>query len=175
MSAQRFELIARVAKARGLEGKVTVHLADDLPFCLSEGLICHVVPPSLYGPRQLTIKQIDELGDGSIVIAFDEVGTIGEAEGLAGKNLLARVDDLDIAQGAFSPSWLARTVVDERYGELGAIVELIDTPAHEVWVIEGPYGEVLVPAVEEFVLDVGEDTALPIRTRIPDGLVDQPK
>ena len=41
--------------------------------------------------------------------------------------------------------------------------------ANDVWVIEGPFGEVLVPVVDEFVLAC--DDHGPIRVRVPDGTV----
>lgn len=171
MSATRYELVARIGKVRGLEGKVTVYEAGGLPLCLHEGLSCHVVPPALYGPRQLTVQHIDELGDGTVVVQFEGIDKIDAAEELVGRYLLADIEDLDIDLTEVPDFWLDRTVVDESYGELGTIVEFIETPANEVWVVQGPHGEVLVPAVEEFVLEVPEDISLPIRTRIPQGLV----
>jgi len=38
--------------------------------------------------------------------------------------------------------------------ELGIIVEIWQHSAQDIWVIDGQFGEILVPAVKEFILDV---------------------
>jgi 16S rRNA processing protein RimM len=38
--------------------------------------------------------------------------------------------------------------------ELGIIVEVWQQSAQDIWVIDGQFGEILVPAVKEFILDV---------------------
>ena len=43
-------------------------------------------------------------------------------------------------------------------------------PANDVWVIDGPFGEVLVPVVDEVVVEVPD--AGPIIVSVPSGLVD---
>lgn len=44
--------------------------------------------------------------------------------------------------------------------------------AHDVWVIDGPYGEVLVPVVDEIIVSYPEDADEAIRTRVMDGLIE---
>lgn len=166
-----YELVARVGKARGLEGEVTAHAADDLPFCLYEGLHVHVVPPALYGPRELTIKTIAELA-GQLVLTFGEIASIDDAERLAGRWLLAACDDLQLED---SSDWFIGCAVrDERYGDLGKVVELIETPANDVLVVKGPYGDVLVPVIDETIVEIPRQDGFPIVTHIMDGLIDAP-
>ena len=171
MGTGAYELVARVVKTRGKEGKVTAVGAGGLPCFLHEGLRVHVVPPSLYGPRELVVGQVEELPSGECIVCFQGIGHIAAAEELTGKHLLAAVDDLDVDWAELPAWWLGRQVQDERFGELGCIEELIETPAHDVWVVRGVRGEVLVPAVEEFVVDVPANQQEPIRTCIPDGLL----
>lgn len=165
-----YELIARVGKARGLEGKVTASLAAGLPFCLREGLRCHVVPPTLYGPRVVHIASVEELGGDQLLLSFDEVDTIDAADQMAGRSLLADVEDLDLEDEL---DWLVGCEVeDERYGFLGEVTELLVSPANDVLVVEGPYGEVLVPVVEDALASFPEEEGEPVRTHLMDGLVE---
>ena len=60
-------------------------------------------------------------------------------------------------------------VFDERLGELGQIVGMFNTPAHDVLEVSGPRGEVLIPAVEPFLLGLDEEGCLIVN--LPDGLV----
>lgn len=169
MSAS-YELVARVGKARGLEGEVTVQIAGDLPFCLYEGLEVHVVPPTLYGPRDIRIASVDELASGQLVLSFEGVDSIDAAEQIAGRWLLAAVDDLDLDD---DPNWfIGCAVTDERYGDLGQVTELIETPANDVIVVDGPYGEVLVPVIDEVIVEVPQQDGNPIVTHVMDGLID---
>ena len=169
-----YELIARVGKTRGLEGKVTVHETGGLPLCIYEGLVVHVVPPTLYGPRQLTVAGVAELGDSTVVAEFEEVTDIEVAAELTGRYLLARVDDLDFGEDEEAWLLIGREVEDERYGMLGTVVEFIETPANDVLVIDGPYGEVLIPVIEDVIVDVPDDDDAPLVTHVMDGLIDTP-
>ncbi len=61
-------------------------------------------------------------------------------------------------------------VTDRQRGEIGTIVDLFTTAAHDIYVVQGPYGEVLVPAVGEFVLEIDPDGGR-VLVDLPEGLV----
>lgn len=170
MSRTEYELVARVGKARGLEGEVTATTAGNLPFSVYEGLHVHVVPPTLQGPRELDVISVIEGAGNTYQLRFEGIDTIDAAEQIAGRFLLADVRNLE---GLDNPLLeIGRTVVDERHGELGEIREVIETAAHDVWVIDGPYGEVLVPVVDEVIVSYPEAADEAIRTRVMDGLIE---
>ena len=172
MSLTPYVNIARVCKTRGLDGKVTVRITDGLPFCIYEGLDVYVVPPTLYGPRFLVVQSVDVLGDGTVVLGFEDVASIDDAEQMVGHDLLAWRDDLDLAAIDDYEQLIGRDVCDEVRGPLGQVTEIIETPGNDVLVIEGGFGEVLIPLVEEMVLDIPEDASQPIRTRAVEGLIE---
>ena len=168
----RYELIAHVGKARGLEGKVTASPAAGLPLILHEGLACHVVPPTRYGPRHITIASVEELAGGTLVLGFREVDTIEAAEQVAGRSLLANIEDLEYEAGHEDLAWLIGCQVeDERYGALGSVAELIETPANDVAVVQGPYGEVLVPLIADVLVQVPAAEGESLLTHVMDGLI----
>jgi 16S rRNA processing protein RimM len=55
-------------------------------------------------------------------------------------------------------------------GELGCLVDMFTTAAHDTYVVDGPYGEVLIPAVEQFILDIDHEKGL-MQVDLPEGLV----
>ena len=171
MQNTHYELVARIGKTRGLEGKVTASGAGDLPFALYEGLAVHVVPPTLYGPRNLSVANIEESTENVFVVQFEGIDSIEDAEQIAGRCLLAKTEDIDACDFEYFDE-VGRIVIDERYGELGEIVELIVTPANDVWVVDGQYGEVLIPVIEDVVIDVPDNVDESIRTHVMDGLVE---
>ena len=61
-------------------------------------------------------------------------------------------------------------VVDCQLGDLGVLRDLLTTAAHDIYVVEGRFGEVLIPVVEEFVLEIDPDGGL-IKVDLPEGLV----
>lgn len=170
MPATRYEYAARVVKPRGLEGEVTATAAASLPFCLYEGLEVFAVPPSLYGPRRMVVEAVRNLGGDSFGVRFLGLSSIDDVEELAGCYLLANLDDLDL--GEFDDWLIGARVVDERYGELGEVTEYLQTPANDVLVVTGAYGEVLVPIIDEAIVSVPESEGDPILTHVMNGLIE---
>lgn len=170
MTGSKYELVARVGKARGLEGEVTAQSVGNLPFLVYEGLRVHVVPPSLYGPRDVVVSTVLDAPGNSHRLRFEGVDSIDDAEQIAGRYLLAAVDELDGFEEYVDE--IGMRVVDERFGDLGVIDEIIETAAHEVWVVHGPHGEVLIPVVDEVIVAYPDDDAQPIRTHVMDGLIE---
>lgn len=62
------------------------------------------------------------------------------------------------------------SVVDRRCGELGVLEEMFSTAAHDIYVVRGRYGEVLVPAVAAFVVEVDREGRR-LLVDLPEGLV----
>ena len=60
--------------------------------------------------------------------------------------------------------------VDRQEGELGTLDSIFSTAAHEIYVVNGRYGEVLIPAVAQFIVEV-DLVAGQILFDLPEGLV----
>ena len=166
----RYKNIARVVKARGKAGEVVVAMTDGLPSLVHEGLEVCVVPPAFKEPRWRKIVSCQDSGNAD-VIRLEGCSTISEAETLKGRYLLARVADLPKDLASYDvPNLVGRTVSDELLGPVGTIVDVMFGPSQATWVVEGGYGEVLIPAVPEIVGTVGMSD--PICVRLPQGLVE---
>ena len=62
------------------------------------------------------------------------------------------------------------TVIDRRRGEIGRLNDLFATAAHDIYVVTGPFGEVLIPAVKKFVIEIDQQKKTML-VDLPDGLV----
>ena len=145
-----------------------------LPSLVREGLEVACVPPALRGSRWYRVEAVVADGRAGSLVQLSGVGTLDAAEELVGKTLLARVCDLPADLSLHDPERLVgRAVTDAVLGELGTISEIMQGPAQDVWVIEGPFGEVLVPVVDAVVSEVPDEG--PIEVRVPAGLVDAPR
>lgn len=140
-----------------------------LPPLLREGMEVAMVPPPLKESRWHVVRSVGSSTHGQLA-RFSNVDDIGAAEALVGMTLLADVTQLpDDYLVHDVDALIGREVVDEVYGPLGDIIEVMSGIAQDVWVVEGTYGEALIPVVEEFVLDVPEDG--PISVRVPEGTI----
>lgn len=129
-----------------------------------------LTPPQLKGDRFRTVQSVQPLGD-SYRVRFAGVDSLDAAERTVGCYVLAAEDDLELDELDIAyDDLIDRAVTDDRYGDLGTIVEVMETPANDVWVVEGQYGEVLLPVIDDVVLAVPDKGA--IRVHALDGLID---
>ena len=166
----RYRVIARVEKSHGRTGEVVTVAVHGLPPLVREGLEVFVVPPRLKGRRSFMVTHVTEGARGQL-ISLSGVTGIDQADGLRGRYLLAREKDLpdDVALHD-AEALFGREVCDKSLGYLGTIEEVMVGPANDVWVVEGPFGEVLLPVVEDVVAEVPDDG--PIAVCVPAGLID---
>lgn len=61
-------------------------------------------------------------------------------------------------------------VVDAQLGVIGSVTGMFNTPAHDILEVDGPFGEILIPAVEPFLVEV-DRAARQLHVDLPEGLV----
>ena len=144
-----------------------------LPFLLREGMSVALTPPALKRDRFTVARSIKPWEGDQALVRFDGARSLQDSEALVGCWVLAHAEDLDIdALTCAVDSLLGRAVVDDRFGALGTIAEVMETPANNVWVLRGSaHGEVLMPVIPE-VLPQGISSDGPIAVHIMDGLLD---
>lgn len=166
-----FVPVGRVVKAHGLYGEVSVAPAARPPFAFPEGLEVWFTPPPLSGPRSARVEGVRRGPKGPLV-KLSGIDSIDDASRLNGSILVARPGDLPPEAFEEEPDPVGIEVVDTERGALGIIEDVILTGANDVWVIHGPFGQVLVPVVDEIVLEVDHE-ARRARVRLIPGLIDE--
>lgn len=61
-------------------------------------------------------------------------------------------------------------VVDRERGDIGVLEDIYTTAAHDTYVVRGRLGEVLIPVVKEFILEIDLEEGV-ISVALPHGLV----
>jgi len=109
---------------------------------------------------------------GNLLIRLEGINSIEGAEALIGCDVLISHDDLlSLPENEFYWFQLEGLRVDDRqHGDLGRIAEIFTTPAHDILVVRGPRGEVLIPVVDAFILSIDEDGKV-MHVDLPEGLV----
>jgi 16S rRNA processing protein RimM len=164
-------LVGRIARTHGLRGQMVVNLDTDFPderfqpgselFVRRGGVI-----------EALTVSSVRLQGDRP-VIAVEGVGTIDEAERLAGLELRIPVDRLrPLPGGTFYHHDLIGCRVETVDGSPVGVVRDVDTASGgSRLVVEGTEGEVLVP-IAAAICRVVDPAAKRIVIDPPEGLLD---
>jgi 16S rRNA processing protein RimM len=168
MDADAFVEIGRVAKTHGLFGEVSVIVTGDLPVERLAGLEVWFVPP----PHALRSARITAVRPGpkGPLFALEGVTDIGTAETLRGCRVLARAADVPEAEFEFDPVGLVLT--DPVRGLIGTVEDVIVTGANDVWVVDGPFGEVLIPVIDDVVREIDEEEMTAVVTLLS-GLIEE--
>ena len=92
---------------------------------------------------------------------------------LLGREIVAKTAELPgdlLRQVEEKPDPIGLKVTDDERGLLGVVEDVIVTGANDVWVVDGPLGEVLLPVIDECVVSVDWDERT-ARVRLLPGLV----
>jgi len=171
MAEEPYVAVGRVAKTHGLNGEVSVVSDGGASLALLEGCVVWFVPP----PREVRSARVlsTRPGPKGVLMSFDGVTSVDQAVSLRGCELLVAARDLPAGWMAEDDSdYLGFSVVDAVHGVLGRVEETIVTGANDVWVVQGEFGQVLIPVIDDVVLEV-DDSKRTIRVELLPGLLEE--
>jgi 16S rRNA processing protein RimM len=146
-------VVGQVRALHGLRGAVRVEVLTDDPTRFEPGSVVF-----LEGSRQrLTIAEANADGPG-LLVRFRERSDRTSVEDLRDRYLEAPAPAETLPDGAFY--WheiTGLTVLDLEGAELGRVVDVFRAGGSEVFVVEGPRGELLVPAVSTVVRELAPE------------------
>jgi 16S rRNA processing protein RimM len=166
--------VARIGRAHGIRGEVTVELRTDVPEeRFAPGVRLHLTGDrALRGTETLTVTGARD-HNGTLLLTFEEVLDRTAAEGLRGALLEADVPDESSEPDAwYDHQLVGLRVLDPAGAELGEVVAVEHPPAQDLLVVRRPDGvRRLVPFVTALVptVDVPGGTVV---VDAPPGLLD---
>ncbi len=108
-----------------------------------------------------------------LIMSLEGVDVVEGARELAGLGIFVRRDDLPPPEEGsyYVDDLLGMLVEDETGRSLGVLTEIFDNGAHDIYVVRGEAGEIMLPIIDGVVqsLDVNDGT---IVVRPPAGLLD---
>ncbi|NYV75356.1 ribosome maturation factor RimM [Streptomyces sp. UH6] len=148
-------VVARIGRAHGIKGDVTVEVRTDEPeLRLAPGAVLATDPPSA-GP--LTIET-GRVHSGRLLLRFEGVRDRTGAEALRNTLLIADVDPEELPEEEdeyYDHQLMDLDVVTVDGAEVGRITEISHLPSQDLFVVERPDGsEVYVPFVQEIVVEI---------------------
>lgn len=171
-------LVGVIVRAHGVRGEVSVLSHSDNPDRFAKGATLRTAaPPRRTGvPASLRVAHAAPHRAG-LRVAFEGIADRDAAEALAGVELL--VPRVEVPEAAAGSYYLFELVgcraFDEREGELGTVVDLVEDGGGWLVLVEGTTNgstrRVTLPFAEEFLVRVDRD-ARRIDWRLPEGLVE---
>jgi 16S rRNA processing protein RimM len=165
-------VVARVGRAHGIKGEVTVEVRTDEPeLRLAPGAVLATDPASA-GP--LTIEA-GRVHSGRLLLRFEGVGDRNAAEALRNTLLIAEIDPEELPEEEdeyYDHQLIDLDVVTKDGTAVGRITEISHLPSQDLFIVERPDGsEVMIPFVQEIVteIDLEEQRAV---VDPPPGLID---
>lgn len=109
---------------------------------------------------------------GNLLIRLAGITSSESAAQFIGCDVLISHDDLsELPEDEFYWFQLeGLRVVDCQQGDIGKVIEIFTTPAHDILVVRGSRGEVLIPVVDAFILKIDEEAKI-MHVDLPEGLV----
>lgn len=162
-------VVARIGKAHGLKGEVTVQVHTDSPEERFVAGATFVTEPAQRGPLTLRSARVH---NGIQLLAFDGTLDRTAAEGLRGVKLLAAADELVEDDAWYEEDLLGFEVVLEDGTRVGTVKALESREVQDLLVVDGADGyDILLPFVEEIVPAVDEEARRIVVTP-PPGLLE---
>ena len=109
---------------------------------------------------------------GNILLRLEGYENIDLVTEFAGRDVLMRRSDLPELDETenYWQDLQGIEIVDRRCGHLGTLEDMFTTAAHDIYVVQGPFGEVLIPVVTQFICDV-DIAGNRMTVDLPEGLV----
>ncbi|MFB7027932.1 MULTISPECIES: ribosome maturation factor RimM [unclassified Streptomyces] len=165
-------VVARIGRAHGIKGEVTVEVRTDEPeLRLGPGAVL-LTDPASTGP--LTIET-GRVHSGRLLLRFEGVRDRTAAEALRNTLLIAEVDPTEMPEEEdeyYDHQLIDLDVVLADGTEIGRITEISHLPSQDLFIVERPDGtELMIPFVGEIVteIDLEEQRAV---IDPPPGLID---
>lgn len=148
-------VVARIGRAHGIKGEVTVEVRTDEPeLRLAPGAVLATEPAST-GP--LTIET-GRVHSGRLILRFEGVKDRTGAEALRNTLLIAEVDPEELPEEEdeyYDHQLMDLDVVTKDGEEVGRITEISHLPSQDLFIVERPDGsEVMIPFVESIVIEI---------------------
>lgn len=165
----RFLAVGRVLRPHGVRGELRVEIMTDHPERLSFHPVLYLGPE--HTPYDLEGVRFHK---GAALIKLTGCDDRNAAEAL--RNQLVQIpfeDAVPLEEGEFYEFQIMGAEVITETGEtLGRVVEVIETGANDVYVVQGPRGELLIPVIEDVVQELDLENQRMVVTLLP-GLLDE--
>lgn len=168
-----FLVLGRVLRPHGIRGELRLQITTAYPERIVPGKIVFVGPDpeDADSARQFTVARARR-HQKFLILQFETINDRDAADLLRQQYVMLKPEDaVPLEEGEYYLYQLIGVnVYTDEDEHLGTITEVIETGANDVYVVRGPRGEVLLPAIDECVLELDLDANKMI-VHLMDGLL----
>ena len=150
----RYLAVGRILRPHGIRGELRVGILTNYPERLGQYAYFYLASPDL--PEIARRYPVEKLRRHKKVLLLKLGGCDDRnaAEELRGQLVQIPIEEaVPLEEGEYYYFQLIGVRVEAESGEsLGQVVDVLETGANDVYVVRGPQGEVLLPAVKDVVL-----------------------
>lgn len=169
-----FLVLGRVLRPHGVRGELRLQVTTAYPERIVPGKVVFVGPDpeNTQTACEYTVTRA-RMHQKFLILQFETIQDRDTADMLRQQYVMVRPEDaVPLEEGEYYLYQLIGvSVYTDENEHLGTITEMIETGANDVYVVRGPRGEVLLPAIDECVLELDLDANKMI-VHLMDGLVD---
>jgi len=163
--------IGRVLRPHGIRGELRLGILTDYPDLVEQRQHLFVGPQH----RRYELESV-RFHKGALLLKLQGCDDRDAADALRGALVEVAIEDaVPLEVDEYYHFQLLGVQVETEQGEiLGEVAEILSLPkgANDVYVVYGPLGEILLPAVDEVILELDLGTRRMI-VRLPPGLLDR--
>ncbi|GAC1422781.1 MAG: ribosome maturation factor RimM [Actinomycetota bacterium] len=151
-------VVGRIVSAHGIKGECAIEVLSEAPDRFDPGAELDAELPD--GSMTILTVRASRPHKQRLLVFFDEVGDRNGAEAIRGTWLSVNAEHAaELPDGLYYAHQLEGCEVQDEQGmRLGVLSNVLENPAHDIWVVETDSGvEAMVPAVKEFIRDVDVD------------------
>ena len=149
-------VVGQVLRPHGIRGEMRVEILTDYPERVVEHQCLYLARP--HGLDEVTAHPLESVRPhkGVLLVKLEGIDTRDAAEELRGMLVQVPLEDaVPLEEGEYYHFQLEGMDVETDTGEwLGRVADVIATGAADVFVVRGPRGEVLLPAIEDVILEL---------------------
>jgi 16S rRNA processing protein RimM len=151
-----YVVVGLVRRPHGIRGEIRVEILTDYPERIPEHRYLYLARPAT--PDDVTRYRVEAVRahKGVLLIKLAGCDDRDAAEGLRGRLVQIPFDEaVPLEEGEYYHFQLEGVDVESDAGEwLGRVAEVLEAGAHDVFLIRGPRGEVLLPSVEDVIVQL---------------------
>ena len=153
MEKKQYIEAGRIVNTHGVAGEVKIEVWLDSPQFLKSFKRCFI------DRREVKLLSA-RVHKGFLIVKLEGVEDVNAAMALKGRTVFIDRADARLPKGTFFlQDIIGASVVDESGNEIGKLVDVMETPASNVYVVKGEQ-EHLIPAVPEFILSTDADNGI---------------
>lgn len=152
----RYLTIGRILRPHGVRGELRVEIITDYPERLGQHTDFYLAYPDSPEAVQRYLVEKLRFHKEVLLLKLEGCDDRNRADELRGMLVQIPVEKaVPLEEGEYYHFQLVGVGVETESGEwLGQVIEVLETGANDVYVVQGPRGEVLLPAVDDVVLEL---------------------